>query len=293
MKNSERGQSLPLAMLALALGTQIISPFLGHASSSLIGSRIYEQGITELYSCDAGVEHAIWRLTNGGLPDQLLNIGDNTTYQLDETINGIAPSIAVTRLATSAEVSVDDFESGGLSGGSNWLDAWHRNPDNPSYAKVTAKESPYKGKYHLKITKQGALLSRAANLSGLSGLHLQFAARVNSFGTGNSLTCQVSPDGTEWNTIRTWTNSDSDSIYHLYDFDLSGFTMSSEFCIAFHAVDFGPSTAFYVDDVKIIAPGSSPSTGEYEIISTAGENTINTTVRIVGHNVSILSWQIE
>ena len=292
MKNSERGQSLPLAMLVLALGTLIISPFLGHASSSLIGSRIYAQAMTKQYSCGAGVEHAIWRLTNGGLADQLLNIGDNATYQLDETINGIAPSIAVTRLAGSAEVSVDDFESGGLSGGSNWLDAWHRNPDNPSYAKATAKESPYEGDYHLKITKQGALLSRAANLSGLSGLHLQLAARVNSFRTGNSLTCQVSPDGTEWNTIRTWTNSDSDGIYQLYDFDLSGFTMSGEFWLALHAVDFSPGSAFYVDDVKIIDPGSSSSTGEYEIISTAGEDTINTIIRIVGQNVYILSWQI-
>ena len=293
MIRGEKGQALPLAILALAAGTLVIAPFLGHASSSLIGSRIYEQAIIEQYSCDAGIEHAIWRLINGGLANQLPDIGDNATYQLDETINGIATSITVTRLATSTEVSVDSFESGDLSGGSNWLDAWQRNPDNPSYAKVTAKESPYEGKYHLKITKQGALLSRAANLSGLSGLHLQLAARVNSFRTGNSLTCQVSPDGTEWNTIRTWTNSDSDGIYQLYDFDLSGFTMSGEFWLALHAVDFSPNSAFYVDDVKIIDPGSSPSTGEYEIMSIAGENTINTTVRIVGQNVSVLSWQVE
>ncbi len=62
MRNSERGQALPLALLVLAVGTLVIAPFLGHASSSLIGSRIYGQAITEQYSCDAGVEWALWRL---------------------------------------------------------------------------------------------------------------------------------------------------------------------------------------------------------------------------------------
>ena len=68
--------------------------------------------------------------------------------------------------------------------------------------------------------------------------------------------------------------------------------MSGEFWLALHAVDFSPGSAFYVDDVKIIDPGSSSSTGEYEIISTAGENTISTIIRIAGQNVYILSWQI-
>jgi hypothetical protein len=100
MTNSEEGQALPLAMLALAFGTLVISPFLGHASSSLIGSRIYEEAIMRQDSSDAGVEHAIWRLTNDGLSDQLPNPGDSITYQLAETVNSIAPDITVTANAT-------------------------------------------------------------------------------------------------------------------------------------------------------------------------------------------------
>lgn len=60
--NSEKGQALPLALLALAVGALVTTPFLVHASSSLIGSRTYGQAITEQYSCDAGVEWALWRL---------------------------------------------------------------------------------------------------------------------------------------------------------------------------------------------------------------------------------------
>ena len=56
----EKGQALPLAMIALAFGTLIIAPFLGHAGRSLIGSRVYSETIMHQGSCDAGVEHAIW-----------------------------------------------------------------------------------------------------------------------------------------------------------------------------------------------------------------------------------------
>lgn len=62
MKNGEKGQALPLALLALVIGSLVVTPFIGHVSSRLIGSRIYGQAITEQYSCDAGVEWALWRL---------------------------------------------------------------------------------------------------------------------------------------------------------------------------------------------------------------------------------------
>ena len=60
--NSEKGQTFPLALVVLAVGSLVISPFLGHASSMLTGSRIYGQAITEQYSCDAGIEWALWKL---------------------------------------------------------------------------------------------------------------------------------------------------------------------------------------------------------------------------------------
>lgn len=65
--NGEKGQALPLAILVLAIGTLVISPFLGHASASLIGSGVYEQRIEGIYACDAGIEYAIWSLQSGTL----------------------------------------------------------------------------------------------------------------------------------------------------------------------------------------------------------------------------------
>ena len=85
--NDEKGQALPLAILALVVGTLVITPFLGHASSNLIGSRVYEQGITELYSCDSGIEWALWRLKNDPVLTTNTNYGSTPLEPFPSEIN--------------------------------------------------------------------------------------------------------------------------------------------------------------------------------------------------------------
>lgn len=102
--NGEKGQALPLAIMALTIGTLLIVPFLGHAGSSIIGSRIYGEAIDYRNSCDAGVEHAIWSLFYNDLGEQIPNPGDQITYQLPETINGVATSVTVTSNASAEEI---------------------------------------------------------------------------------------------------------------------------------------------------------------------------------------------
>jgi hypothetical protein len=100
MMKGEKGQALPLAMLALTIGALVVAPFLGHAGSSLIGSRVYGEAIFQQNACDAAVEHAIWNLTRGGLAGEFTQPGDEVTYQLDETINGLTATVTVTANAT-------------------------------------------------------------------------------------------------------------------------------------------------------------------------------------------------
>jgi len=98
MKNNEKGQALVIVLALVAFGGVVIAPFLGQAGDSLIGSRIYGEAISQQYSGDAGVEHAIWGLAYGDLVQEINDSGDNTTsYKLGETINGIAPEITVVR----------------------------------------------------------------------------------------------------------------------------------------------------------------------------------------------------
>jgi hypothetical protein len=101
MFGDEKGQALPMALVVLGLGALMIAPFLGHVSTNLIGSRIYESATEERFSSDAGVEHAIWRLTNDGLAEQLPDAGDSISYQCNE-INGNVPDITVTTESAGA-----------------------------------------------------------------------------------------------------------------------------------------------------------------------------------------------
>ena len=112
----EKGQALPLAIIVLTIGALLIAPFLGHASSSMIGSQTYGSAIDYRTACDAGIEHAIWRLQYSGLANQIPDIGDQITYQLAEAINGITPTIIITTNSSSGgagsgeEGIIDDYK---------------------------------------------------------------------------------------------------------------------------------------------------------------------------------------
>ena len=60
--NDSTGQALPLALVALALGSLLVTPFLVNASVNLLASRHVDSSIKDYYSADAGVEWALWRL---------------------------------------------------------------------------------------------------------------------------------------------------------------------------------------------------------------------------------------
>jgi hypothetical protein len=94
--NSQDGQALPLAITALAIGALLVAPFLGYAGTDLLGSRVYGEAIAQQSAGDAGIEHAIWSLTKGDLAEHFTQPGDELTYQLGETINGLTTSVTVT-----------------------------------------------------------------------------------------------------------------------------------------------------------------------------------------------------
>jgi len=279
----EKGQALPLALAALAVGVLLITPFLESVSVHSIASRTYRSSILQLYSSDAGVEDAIWALTNGSLAAQLTAPGDSASHSVSESVNNIEPTITVTRYEVI--IASDDFESGGWSGGSGWLDEWTHTGD----ATIKRTGSPYEGSYHLIMRDDNSYVKRAADLSGRSGLHLQFQAKVDRFELGDEMYCKVSPDSTNWTTVKTWTDTDDDDTYHLSDIDLSTYTMSSEFWIAFESGMDNNNDYFYVDDLRIVDTSSIGC----EIVSTAGNEEIRADIVIDAGAVSIRAWQME
>jgi len=129
-------------------------------------------------------------------------------------------------------------------------------------------------------------VERAADLSGRSGLRLQLWAKVNSFEGGDYVECLVSPDDATWSTVKTWTSADSDNTYHFVDIDLSPYTMSSEFWIAFDSGMNNKKDYFYVDDLRIVG-----AVVAYEIVASAGDVTTRAGVTVQDGEVTIVSWQ--
>ena len=248
----EKGQALPLALVALAIGSLLVTPFLRSVSVHSIAARNYSGSIAEQYSSDAGVEDAIWNLTNGTLAEQLTAPGDTASYSLSQSVNGVAPTVSVTR--DKVQLATDDLESGGWSGGSGWLDDWYHQGD----ASIVSGGSPYQGSRHLRLRSNTGYVKRAIDLSRQPGASLQFWAKANDFESGEEARCLISSNGSDWTAVKTWVNGDDDNAYHFYDIDLSSYALSSQFWIAFEA-DMSGTGVFFIDDLMVarVLPGAA------------------------------------
>lgn len=107
MLHSEKGQALPLVLIAIALGALVIPSFLDNTGTSLIGSRTYAQEIYAQYAADSGAEHAIWNLRYGGLSANLTSPGDSVSYTLGEPVNGLPVDVTVTKTADPSTYGIN------------------------------------------------------------------------------------------------------------------------------------------------------------------------------------------
>ncbi|MCZ6789997.1 MAG: hypothetical protein O7D33_08720 [Chloroflexi bacterium] len=243
----EKGQALVLALMALAAGSILITPFLSSVSTTLLASRKYRTSIVEQYAGDAGIEDALWSVTYGDFGSTVLTSpGDSTSYSLGQPVNGFTPSISVAR--DKATLASDDFESGGWSGGNGWIGSWSASGE----ASVLKAGNPHEGSYHLRLRSSTGYVKRAVDLSGQSGLRLQFWAKVESFEPGDQAELLFSPDGAAWTTAKSWTSVDSDNTYRFVDVDLSPYAVSAQFWIAFDAKMSANDDHVFIDDLLLV-----------------------------------------
>ncbi len=105
----EKGQALPLAMAALALGALVVPVFMKSVSVNSTTSRIYSSSMRQLYSCDAGVEDAIWYLQQRESEVPQFTINGNAVNVTIEDEGG--QIYKVTSIATSDDGSSSTAES--------------------------------------------------------------------------------------------------------------------------------------------------------------------------------------
>lgn len=164
-------------------------------------------------------------------------------------------------------IATDNFESGNFSGGAGWLAAWSAS----GLASIATSGSPKQGSYHMLLESSTGHAQRNLNLSGRTDVRVQFWAKAVNFNPGDNATLSVSPDGISFTIVRTWTSADADSIYRYEDIDISSFSMTTSFYIAFDANMSGGANDFYVDDLKIVSqPVPAPLLQNTGVVPPAG-----------------------
>lgn len=94
--HNQKGFVLPLALVVMAIGVMTVAPFLSGMSTTLISSRNSQVSTHEQYAVDGAYEDAVWDLKYGTLSGLLTVPCDSIDYTLQETVNGLQPSITVT-----------------------------------------------------------------------------------------------------------------------------------------------------------------------------------------------------
>jgi len=96
----EFGRSLPAALITLAVGSILLTPFLYFVSSRSLGTLEAEQTFNEQYAVDSGIEFGIWNILNSSTfrTQADANPGSPQSVSFPGSINGYIPTITVTAL---------------------------------------------------------------------------------------------------------------------------------------------------------------------------------------------------
>ena len=97
---TESGRSLPAALITLAVGSMLLTPFLSFVSARSLGTRAATETFNEQYASDAGVEFGIWSLLNNPAFRTQVDINAGTAQPLafPSPINVYTPTVSVTGL---------------------------------------------------------------------------------------------------------------------------------------------------------------------------------------------------
>lgn len=281
--NSEKGQALPLALLALAVGMLVISPFMRHASISLISSQTYGQAMTEQYSADAGVEHAIWRVKyEPGFAESLT--ADDPTEDYLITVNYITENIEVTLLENEPPIGPPPTEG---------TQAWRI-----EIAKSVEPDSAPLGElatftYTIYIDNVGTSTVHLYEISDLLPIDFSYEMGSSSGVTTTNPTIELQ----EEQEMLTWAFSPP------YPTVNSGETATQVFqaTAILEEVDIYWNQAWVTgdpDSIDTVGTGSCAPVGgnsllTYQIVSNGGGTTIRADVNIGDSGVYITSWEIE
>ncbi len=145
-----------------------------------------------------------------GVHDLVLTVEDDSGNRSSDDL----------RLAVNPPaIAFDGFESANLFGGEGaWVAPWVVEGNV-----MVGGGAVHEGLRSVRIKDTGSM-SRIALLPGAVDVRLRLWAWVLSYEPGDRAWVMVSPDGIDYTILREFTEADSDSSFHYFDFDLSGMT---------------------------------------------------------------------
>ncbi len=99
LARDEKGAAMILALALLLVGGLITAPLLGFTGNAVLNGEVYEDRTAELYTADAGVEDALWRIQHG---DVVLCPGNPSYNYTIPDVNGQTVHVSIK--------SITDFE---------------------------------------------------------------------------------------------------------------------------------------------------------------------------------------
>lgn len=143
--SSQRGQALPIVLALLVLGGLTIAPSLNYMATTLNHGRIIDKGINGIYAADAGVENALWFLTDNVTPPTQLAENINQMEVAIQTEDKGAYTVYFGELVRAGSGSQDLSTSGEIE------------PDGEAY-KFTITVAREGGSTVIHMTEVGARL---------------------------------------------------------------------------------------------------------------------------------------
>lgn len=283
----ETGSALILALILMAIGVILLTPVAVHVGTSIRNVSASSDELNATFSTDAGLEDAIWNLAYGDFATTVLaDVGDIHSYTLDDTFNGNTVDIVISRIVGESFAS-DDMEDIQFDGGTGWVDAWIKTP----HVHSDKHESPYEGKRQMQLDRTDTFATRQFSSDCAGAFRLEFWAKTKDFDQPEyAAYTKISANGTDWTTVRTWTDSDPDDVFVFEDIDLSAFATASQLWLRFESQlnSNDSQTRLFIDDLSLVSQDT------FEIVVSAGGQTASAEVSVhLDCGINIHSWSLD
>jgi uncharacterized repeat protein (TIGR01451 family) len=209
----------------------------------------------------------------------------------------------ITDTAGVENAAYDGFESGGYSGGVNWVDDWQEQGDdgNPvsGQVRLVTSDAPFSGSYHLQVQGASNAIARTIDLGEFLLPTLRFVRRVDGLESNDRFYLDAH-DGFTWTTVSTWRDGDleGENVHEVVE--LAPYASTATMLRFRSGGDVGSTARFYVDQLEIydgvgVSVNRGQAVGKDEFSNTLFSPTDEATVYISPFNLikSVSDTQAE